>query len=139
MCEFDEFTGKTLFRGKRYDNGEWVIGRLLADDVIVPLKQPFAIIDGKVDEYLKAYVVRPDTVGQFTGLRDKHDVPIYEGDIVMKRTYHGKKPMKVVFSSGCFHCGWGGGSSTATHPYTLEDKQIEVIGNAYDHHELLEE
>ena len=139
MCEFDEFTEKTLFRGKRYDNGEWVIGRLLADDVIVPLNQPFAIIDEKVDEYLKAYVVRPDTVGQFTGLRDKHDVPIYEGDIVMKRTYHGKKPMKVVFGSGCFHCGWGGGSSTATHPYTLEDKQIEVIGNAYDHPELLEE
>jgi len=138
MCEFEEKTN-VWFRGKRCDNGEWVVGRLLADDVIVPLNQPFEIINGKINGHLIAYEVRPTTVGQFTGLRDKHDVPIYEGDIVMKRTYHGKKPMKVVFSSGCFHCGWGGGSSTATHPYTLEDKQIEVIGNAYDHPELLEE
>lgn len=138
MCEFEEKT-KVWFRGKRRDNGEWVVGRLLADDVIVPLNQPFEIINGKTNGHLIAYEVRPATVGQFTGLCDKHDVPIYEGDIVMKRIYHGKKPMKVVFSFGCFHCGWGGGSSTATHPYTLEDKQIEVIGNAYDHPELLEE
>ncbi len=31
----------------------------------------------------------------------------------------------------------GGGSSTATHPYTLDDKQIEVLGNIYDNPDLL--
>ncbi len=138
MCDFVETTDK-LFRGKRCDNGEWVIGHLLAEDIIVPVNTPFVIFDKNVIYYLDVCVVHSNTVGQFTGLRDKHDVPIYEGDIVMKRTYHGKKPMRVVFSSGCFHCGWGGGSSTAMHPYTLEDKQIEVIGNVFDHHELLEE
>lgn len=32
---------------------------------------------------------------------------------------------------------FGGGSSTATHPYTLDDKQIEVKGNIYDNPELI--
>lgn len=57
---------------------------------------------------------------------------------MMKRTYHKKKPCEVVFGVGCFHCGWGGGSSTAAHPYLLNDKQIEVIGNIFDNPELLE-
>lgn len=128
---------KRLFRGKRSDNGEWVFGRLLADDVIVPENQPFEVEGNRIHDELMAYVVLPETVSQYTGLKDKHGWLIFENDIVMKRTYNGKKPMRVVFSFGCFHCGWGGGSSTASHPYTLDDRQIEVIGNIHDNPDLL--
>jgi len=128
-----------IFRGKDKETGEWVYGCLLADNVIVTSHQTFKVMDGKVCGDLRAHAVYFDTVGQFTGLRDKNDVPIYEGDIVMKRTYQGKKPLEVVFSHGCFHCGWGGGSSTPSHPYTLDDRNIEVIGNIYDTPELLED
>ena len=123
-----------IFRGKRIYNGEWVegyYGAYYKDGVkIFTISQ--TTLDGEAD-----YHVIPQTVGQYTGLTDKNGVKIFEGDIVMKRTYHKKKPCEVVFGVGCFHCGWGGGSSTADHPYLLNDKQIEVIGNVFDNHELL--
>ena len=129
---------ESLFRGKDESSGQWVYGCLLGSDVIVPKGQSFVLMGNKIRDELSAHAVLSETVGQYTGMDDKHGVPIYEGDIVLKRTYHGKKPLRVVFSSGCFHCGWGGGSSTAAHPYTLDDKQIEVIGNIFDTPELLE-
>ena len=125
-----------LFRGKRVDNGKWVHGTLnnVLDEA--PRIQYAVIEHGMM--FLTDFDVIPETVGQYTGLTDKNGVKIFEGDIVMKRTYHKKKPCEVVFGVGCFHCGWGGGSSTADHPYLLNDKQIEVIGNVFDNHELLE-
>lgn len=125
-----------LFRGKDKETGEWVEGYL------------YVRRDGvrEISCYNKDFnierwtsQVTNESVGQYTGLNDKNGNRIFEGDIVMKRTYHGKKPMKVVFSFGCFHCGFGGGSSTPSHPYTLDDGQIEVIGNIHDNPELLKE
>ena len=71
-------------------------------------------------------------------MTDKNGKKIFEGDIVLKRTYNGKRAFPVTFAGGMFHAGYGGGSSTATHAYTLDDRQIEVIGNIYDNPELLE-
>ena len=118
-----------MFRGKRVDNGEWVYGYLCSARTICTISPM-----GNVDEY----VVDPNTIGQYTGLQDKNGNKIFEGDIVLKRTYNGKKPFPVTFDSGMFHCGYGGGSSTATHGYTLDDRQIEVIGNIFDNPELME-
>lgn len=77
------------------------------------------------------------TLGQFTGCHDKRGVAIYEGDIVRKRTRSGMRNCPVYFKNGTFLCGYGGGSSTASHPYSLDDSQILVVGNIYDNPELV--
>lgn len=127
-----------LFRGKTVESGEWVEG--------VPYRFNTPGLEGKVAmildygpnvRYINAVGVNPDTVGQFTGMTDKNGVKIFEGDIVRKRVYEGIRNREVVFSFGTFHCGWGSGSSTAMHPYLLDDKNIQVIGNVHDNPELL--
>lgn len=116
-----------------YKNGDWVYGfvtKLYNAEYNSPAKM-------KNTDGVGGIEVDCNTIGQFTGLRDKNGTMIFEGDIVKKRTWHGIKNLPVTFSFGCFHCGFGGGSSTTTHPYTLDDKQIEVKGNIYDNPELI--
>lgn len=131
-----------LFRGKRVDNGEWVYGSLVHSTKYYgeTTDKWFILHGGEFDcDYYDAEEVLPETIGQYTGMKDKNGKKIFEADIVLKRTYNGKKPFPVTFDSGMFHCGYGGGSSTATHGYTLDDRQIEIIGNVFDNPSMLKD
>lgn len=117
------------FRGKR--DGKWLYGDLVhidGDVFIFP-------VDGQPD-YGKNYQVEPETVGQFTGLKDKNGVEIWEGDIL------GAEQNGNVYCDFVFYNGSSFGRSHFNSFVPFYDRKDwiekdEVKGNIYDNPELL--
>ena len=144
-----------LFRGKRKDNGEWVVGYLLiganGNPYIIPLEIARYVHSGDtcVGTF---YLVDPSTVGQLTGLTDKNGKKIFEGDVVkftdspFGYSYTGA----VCFNEGSFCIKYEYWKKEKFHRIGQTDKwqdmgasgvvtyQYEILGNIHDNPELLE-
>ena len=144
-----------LFRGKRTDNGEWVEGYYykakycrtddeLCDYITVPHPKEY-------NEPSSHYIVDLDTVGQYTGLKDKNGTKIFEGDMIKPFDDEIDK-MVVKFNFGQFllclygergymaEYGWeesGNYGCFEAEPLSSYGDDIEVIGNIHDNPEHL--
>ncbi|WP_339124336.1 YopX family protein [Fusobacterium nucleatum] len=73
---------------------------------------------------------------QYTGLKDKNNKEIYEGDILFES--FGEKYYKVVFENGSFRAEFEG--DFEEHSFDLIDvvaQGCEIVGNIYENPELL--
>lgn len=73
---------------------------------------------------------------QYTGLKDKNEKEIYEGDILSNG--NNEKPYKVIFENGSYRAEFEG--EFEEHSFDLIDvvaQGCEVVGNIYENPELL--
>ncbi len=119
-----------LFKGKRVDNGEWIVGYLYRLSENNP---PFIMLR----KYGESYEVDEHTICQYTGLKDKNGKLIWENDIA--NTQCGKAI--VVWDKAEWRIKWIKDTiwRKDLHFWTNEDDwKCEVIGNIFDNKELLE-
>lgn len=142
-----------LFRGKRVDNGEWVYGDLLRAKGYVNRIEYTVIFTDPAEfpkgEYFGAVHILPETVGQFTGLRDKNGKRIFEGDIVKHYNMWNDPEAYDVGHVYYFQdrCKWKrttfDGFNKTGRPIDDPEMHVrskyEVIGNIYDNSELIAE
>lgn len=114
------------FRGRDIETGEWRIGDICHHDGVVSY-----VGQHPADGSMVIYDLRPETVGQFTGLLDKNGKEIYEGDVI--KTKH-DEICKVFYEERT--------SQFTTDSYFLwaitGHHGGEIIGNICENPELLE-
>lgn len=129
-----------LFRGKRVDNGEWVYGSLLN-----PYRKKPLIAHYENGQEILGYTVEviPDTVGQYTGLKDKNGKRIFEGDIliyVVDGEYDVNEKYLVVFDDdeAAFRTKFYCEGKYMCYEDIIPCENFEIIGDIHDNPELLE-
>lgn len=108
------------------NDGKWSYGFLYTN-----YNQNNIIVDGDLFEDSTVNEVKKETVGQYTGKRDKNGVKIYTGDIISNE--FGRK-CEVVFNTfiGAFDCV---AINSKGYSFNFEFKDwefTEVIGNIHE-------
>lgn len=132
-----------LYRGKRIDDSKW------AEGYFYKIWNKTFILWGMTNDSPNMEEVISETVGQYTGLKDKNGKEVYEGDIVCTRFPEGCENAgkmcsigDIQFRDGMFGINWTQWKNDTFWGLRRIDedfhKEIEVIGNIYDNPELLE-
>lgn len=138
-----------LFRGKKLSNGDWVYGNLIqhpdGSQFICVYKDPTKLL------YMTDFEVDPDTVCEYTDLKDSTGRKVFEGDILRFKDVHSGCEWigRVEFGNPNGKYDWGfqlvfiSGKKPNTEIllwFDMEEAGVsaEVIGNRWDNPELME-
>ena len=125
------------FRGKVRNYNEWIYGSLV--HITETYKGEEDTQDCDIYQIVNydgvAFYINPETVGQYTGLKDKNGKKIYEGDIVKAFYFETEVIGKIEFIYGTFALT----NSDISDNQLFIFEKLEVIGNIYDTPELLKE
>ena len=129
-----------LYRAKRTDNGEWVVGYYVRgldmyEKEVHLIFEPTTIFysHGETDGFVE---VDPSTLCQCTGLKDKSGKLIWENDIVTG-WFDGKRITGYIMYGSNAHFFIERKGLYGIHLDNSQD-WLEVIGNIFDNPELLE-
>jgi uncharacterized phage protein (TIGR01671 family) len=123
----EKFMKEIEFRGRRIDNGEWVYGYYLVDDQHDKPQHCIWTRESVGDFIANDMVeVDPNTVGQYTGLKDKNGKKIFEGDILQNAH---KKTHALKDFNDLIKLYWSYAEN--------ELKNVEIIGDIYTTPELI--
>ena len=129
-----------LFKAKRVDNGEWVLGVLFDGENHCIIGQEIKFSPYQTNECkIVGYEVDRNTICQSTGLRDKNCKLICENDIVKGKYYDNGKSHRhigqVKYTCEAYKVV---GVKQYTGYHACLDGSYEVIGNIFDNKESLE-
>ena len=138
-----------LFRGKRLQGGEWVEGYFFKSDINKKEREsgkatiiftPDCDTFIMVPECHNSFMVVSDTVGQYTGMKDKNGKRVFEGDVVKTSdvTHEGfiqipGESFEIAMRKGC----WLMVSGEDWDFLETNHECIKVIGNIHDNPEML--
>lgn len=117
-----------LFRGKCKYINEWIEGDLLHLD-----DNPFAILEREADYFDSFNEVFPETVGQYTGLKDKNGKKIFEGDLIKYNINDNSYDIGVI--EWCYDT-WKFVYPILDSSTSIWESRMEVIGNIHDNPDL---
>ena len=128
-----------LFKAKRVDNGEWVVGQYVNTCYPGNDKETGHFVVVYPNEYHEIYT---STICQFTGLCDKNGKKIWENDILMAHLDE-FYPEDVTYETVEWNvAGWvihEAGSTDREYLDEFDLEHFEVVGNIFDNKELLQE
>ena len=143
-----------LFKGKRADNGEWVEGYYAYQRKSLTDKERYYILTNNGFGFSWQNIV-PETLCQYSGLTDKNENKIFEGDIISYQRDNEDCPFpnkdtnkrigRVFFQDfrASFAVAEGRNGSDMLNQdlyrYVRGGNRTEVIGNIFDNPELLTE
>lgn len=132
-----------LFKAKRLDNGEWIIGSLIQNPFFKGVRSWISSEQedktrlksiSRTQALWNSIEVDSTTICQCTGLKDKNGNLIWENDIV--KINNSKVNMLITFRDFEIICTI---PNEKYYKHRLEyDTEYEVIGNIFDNKELLE-